>query len=303
MKIVILDGATIIQNDLMWDGLAAIGELEAHDRTDESHVIQTIGDAEAVFTSKCRMSAEVMDACRNLKFIGALATGYDNIDIKAARKRGIAVCNVPAYSTDAVAQHTFALILEITNQVGLNNAAVQSGEWSRTSDFCLSINPIIQLAGKSLGVIGYGNIGRKVAAIAEAFGMKVNIYSRDIEAAMKSDIITVHCPATEENKGFINKEFIGHMKDGAIFINTARGALVNERALAEALRAGKLSAAAVDVLDGEPPRPDNPLIDAPNIFITPHVAWASVEARSTICRVSAENLKSFIEGGRLNRVD
>ena len=303
MKIVILDGATIIQNDLMWDGLAAIGELEAHDRTDESHVIQTIGDAEAVFTSKCRMSAEVMDACRNLKFIGALATGYDNIDIKAAREKGIAVCNVPAYSTDSVAQHTFALILEITNQVGLNNAAVQSGEWSRTSDFCLSINPIIQLAGKSLGVIGYGNIGRKVAAIAEAFGMNVNIYSRDIEAAMKSDIITVHCPATEENKGFINKEFIGHMKDGAIFINTARGALVNERALAEALRAGKLSAAAVDVLDGEPPRPDNPLIDAPNIFITPHVAWASVEARSTICRVSAENLKSFIEGGRLNRVD
>ena len=196
MKIVILDGATIIQNDLMWDGLAAIGELEAHDRTDESHVIQTIGDAEAVFTSKCRMSAEVMDACRNLKFIGALATGYDNIDIKAAREKGIAVCNVPAYSTDSVAQHTFALILEITNQVGLNNAAVQSGEWSRTSDFCLSINPIIQLAGKSLGVIGYGNIGRKVAAIAEAFGMKVNIYSRDIEAAMKSDIITVHGPAT-----------------------------------------------------------------------------------------------------------
>lgn len=303
MKIVILDGATIIQNDLMWDGLAAIGELEAHDRTDESHVIQTIGDAEAVFTSKCRMSAEVMDACRNLKFIGALATGYDNIDIKAARKRGIAVCNVPAYSTDAVAQHTFALILEITNQVGLNSEAAKSGEWSRADDFCLSINPIIQLAGKSLGVIGYGNIGRKVAAIAEAFGMKVNIYSRDIEAAMKSDIITVHCPATEENKGFINKEFIGHMKDGAIFINTARGALVNERDLAEALRTGKLSAAAVDVLDGEPPRPDNPLIDAPNIFITPHVAWASVEARSTICRVSAENLKSFIEGGRLNRVD
>ena len=228
MKIVILDGATIIQNDLMWDGLAAIGELEAHDRTDESHVIQTIGDAEAVFTSKCRMSAEVMDACRNLKFIGALATGYDNIDIKAAREKGIAVCNVPAYSTDSVAQHTFALILEITNQVGLNNAAVQSGEWSRADDFCLSKNSIVQLAGKSLGVIGYGNIGRKVAAIAEAFGMKVNIYSRDIEAAMKSDIITVHCPATEENKGFINKEFIGHMKDGAIFINTARGALVNE---------------------------------------------------------------------------
>lgn len=303
MKIVILDGATIIQNDLRWDELSYIGELEVHERTDEAKVVSTIGKAEAVFTSKCHMNAEVMDACSNLKFIGALATGYDNIDIKAAKERGIAVCNVPAYSTDSVAQHTFALILEITNQVGLNDEAVQSGEWSRADDFCLSKNSIIQLAGKSLGIIGYGNIGRKVAAIAEAFGMKVNIYSRDREAVIKSDILTVHCPATEENKGFINKEFIRQMKDGAILINTARGTLVNEKDLAEALCSGKLTAAAVDVLDGEPPRQDNPLIGVPNLFITPHVAWASVEARSTICRVSAENLKSFIEGDRLNRVD
>lgn len=303
MKIVILDGITVTQKDLRWDELSAIGELEVHERTDQAQAIRTIGEAEAVFTSKCHINAEVMDACPNLKFIGALATGYDNIDIKAARERGIAVCNVPAYSTDSVAQHTFALILEITNQVGLNNVAVQSGEWSRADDFCLSKNSIVQLVGKSLGIIGYGNIGRKVAAIAEAFGMKVNIYSRDREAAIKSDIITVHCPTTEENKGFINKEFIGQMKDGAVLINTARGALVNERDLAEALCSGKLSAAAVDVLDGEPPRQDNPLIGVPNLFITPHVAWASVEARGTICRVSAENLKSFIEGGRLNRVD
>lgn len=303
MKIVILDGITITQKDLRWDELSAIGQLEVHERADETQVIRTIGKAEAVFTSKCHINAEVMDACPDLKFIGVLATGYDNIDIRAAKERGIAVCNVPAYSTDSVAQHTFALILEITNQVGLNNGAVQSGEWSRADDFCLSKNSIVQLTGKSLGIIGYGNIGRKVAAIAEAFGMKVNIYSRDREAAIKSDILTVHCPATEGNKGFINKEFIGQMKDGAILINTARGALVNERDLAEALCAGKLSAAAVDVLSGEPPRPDNPLIGAPNIFITPHVAWASLEARSTICRVSAENLKSFIDGGRLNRVD
>ena len=210
---------------------------------------------------------------------------------------------MPAYSTDSVAQHTFALILEITNQVGLNNTAVQSGEWSRAKDFCLSLNPIIQLAGKSIGIIGYGNIGGKVADIAKAFGMKVNIYSRDREAAMKSDIITVHCPATEENRGFIDRDFIGQMKDGAVLINTARGALINEEDLAEALRSGKLSAAAVDVLSGEPPRQGNPLIGVPNLFITPHVAWASVEARATVCRVSAQNLKSFIEGGRLNRVD
>ena len=303
MKIVILDGITVTQKDLRWDDLSAIGELEVHDRTDEAQTIRAIGDAEAVFTSKCHINAEVMDACPSLKFIGVLATGYDNIEIKAAKERGIAVCNVPSYSTDSVAQHAFALILEITNRVGLNNEAVQSGEWSRSKDYCLSKNSIIQLAGKSLGIIGYGNIGRKVAAIAEAFGMKVNVYSRDKEAALKSDVVTIHCPATEENKGFINKDFIAQMKDGAILINTARGVLVNERDLADALRSGKLSAAAVDVLGGEPPRDDNPLIGAPNIFITPHIAWSSAEARKTICRVSAQNLKSFMDGGRLNRVD
>lgn len=303
MKIVILDGITVTQKDLRWDDLSAIGELEVHDRTDEAQTIRAIGDAEAVFTSKCHINAEVMDACPSLKFIGVLATGYDNIEIKAAKERGIAVCNVPSYSTDSVAQHAFALILEITNRVGLNNDAVQSGEWSRSKDYCLSKNSIIQLAGKSLGIIGYGNIGRKVAAIAEAFGMKVNVYSRDRQTALKSDVVTIHCPATEENKGFINKDFIAQMKDGAILINTARGVLVNERDLADALRSGKLSAAAVDVLSGEPPRDDNPLIGAPNIFITPHIAWSSAEARKTICRVSAQNLKSFMEGGRLNRVD
>ena len=303
MKIVILDGITVTQKDLRWDDLSAIGELEVHDRTDEAQTIRAIGDAEAVFTSKCHINAEVMDACPSLKFIGVLATGYDNIEIKAAKERGIAVCNVPSYSTDSVAQHAFALILEITNRVGLNNDAVQSGEWSRSKDYCLSKNSIIQLAGKSLGIIGYGNIGRKVAAIAEAFGMKVNVYSRDRQTALKSDVVTIHCPATEENKGFINKDFIAQMKDGAILINTARGVLVNERDLADALRSGKLSAAAVDVLGGEPPRDDNQLIGAPNIFITPHIAWSSAEARKTICRVSAQNLKSFMDGGRLNRVD
>ena len=303
MKIVILDGISITQKDLWWEELSEMGELEVHDRTEDDEAAESIGDAEIVFTSKCPISREVMDACPQIKFTGSLATGYDHIDLKAARERGIAVCNVPAYSTDSVAQHTFALILEITNQVVLNNTAVQSGEWSRAKDFCLSLNPIIQLAGKSIGIIGYGNIGGKVADIAKAFGMKVNIYSRDREAAMKSDIITVHCPATEENRGFIDRDFIGQMKDGAVLINTARGALINEEDLAEALRSGKLSAAAVDVLSGEPPRQGNPLIGVPNLFITPHVAWASVEARATVCRVSAQNLKSFLEGGRLNRVD
>lgn len=302
MKIVILDGATITQNDLSWSELEAIGELEVHERCEPSKVTQFIGDADAVFTSKCKMTAEIMDSCPNLKFIGALATGYDNIDIEAAGERKIAVCNVPAYSTESVAQHTFALLLEITNQVALNNDAVLTGEWAGSKDFCLYKNSIVQLSGKSLGIVGYGNIGKKVGAIAETFGMKVNVYSRDRQAAITSDVVTLHCPATAENRGFVNREFISQMKDGAILINTARGALINESDLAEALCSGKLAAAAVDVLDGEPPRSDNALIGAPNLFVTPHVAWASLEARATICSVSADNLKSFIEGGMLNRI-
>lgn len=302
MKIVILDGATITQNDLSWGELEKIGSLEIHERCEPSKVAQFIGDADAVFTSKCKMTAEVMDSCPNLKFIGALATGYDNIDIKAARERKIAVCNVPAYSTESVAQHTFALLLEITNQVALNNDAVQTGEWASSKDFCLSKNSIVQLSGKSIGIVGYGNIGKKVGAIAEAFGMNVNVYSCDKQAAITSDVVTLHCPATAENRGFVNREFISQMKDGAILINTARGALINESDLAEALCSGKLAAAAVDVLDGEPPRNDNALIGVPNLFVTPHVAWASLEARSTICSVSVDNLKSFIEGGLLNRI-
>lgn len=302
MKIVILDGYTANPGDISWEELEAMGELEIHDRTPQEKVVETIGDAEVIYTSKNKINGEIMDACPNLKFIGVLATGYDNIDIKAAKDRGIAVCNVPGYSTDPVAQHTFALLLEITNHVALHNAAVQAGEWSAADDFCIVKKPISQLAGKSLGIIGYGNIGRKVASIAEAFGMTVNIYSRDKEAAMKSDIVSLHCPATAENRGFINRQFISQMKDGAILINTARGALINEADLAEALSSGKISAAGIDVLDGEPPRADNPLIGAPNCFITSHIAWASKEARTTICKVSASNLASFLSGGTDNRL-
>lgn len=302
MKIIISDGYTINPGDLSWSALEALGDVTVCDRTPQEELTGLIGDAEVLFTSKNKVTAEVLDACPNLKFIGVLATGYDNVDTAAARERGVAVCNVPGYSTDPVAQHTFALILEITNSVGLHNAAVQNGEWSASKDFCIVKKPVSQLAGKSLGIIGYGNIGRKVAAIAEAFGMTVNIYSRDRQAALQSDIVTLHCPATAENRGFINKEFISQMKDGAILINTARGALINEAELAEALTSGKIAAAGLDVLDGEPPRPDNPLIGAPNCFITSHIAWASREARNTICQVSASNLKSWMEGGMLNRI-
>lgn len=302
MKIIISDGYTINPGDLSWSALEALGDVTVCDRTPQEELTGLIGDAEVLFTSKNKVTAEVLDACPNLKFIGVLATGYDNVDTAAAREHGVAVCNVPGYSTDPVAQHTFALILEITNSVGLHNAAVQNGEWSQSKDFCIVKKPVSQLAGKSLGIIGYGNIGRKVAAIAEAFGMTVNIYSRDRQAALQSDIVTLHCPATAENRGFINKEFISQMKDGAILINTARGVLINEADLAEALSSGKIAAAGLDVLDGEPPRPDNPLIGAPNCFITSHIAWASREARNTICQVSAANLKSWMEGEELNRI-
>ena len=302
MKIIILDGATINPGDLSWSSLEKMGELQVYDRTSKDRVIERIGKSEAIFTSKNKITGSVMDACPNLKFIGVLATGYDNIEIDAAAERHIAVCNVPGYSTEPVAQHTFALILEITNNVGLHNAAVEEGQWCEAPDFCMVKRPIRQLCGKSLGIIGYGHIGSRVGEIAKAFGMTVNIYSRDPEAAIQSDILTLHCPATAENAGFINKAFIEKMKDGAILINTARGALINEEDLAEALRSGKLAAAAVDVVNGEPPARANPLLHAPNLYITPHIAWATKEARALICSTSAENLSGFLRGERLNRI-
>ena len=302
MKIAVLDAVTINPGDLSWEKVSSLGETKIFDRTPPEKVIETIGDADAVFTSKVKITREVMDACPNMKFISLLATGYDNVDLAAAGERGIAVCNIPAYSTETVAQHTFALILELTNRVGLHNQAVQTDEWSASPDFCLIKGGISQLSGKSLGIIGYGNIGRRVAAIAEAFGMTVNIYSRDRQAAITSDIVSLHCPATPENRGFINADFISQMKDGAILINTARGALIHEADLAAALSSGKISAAGLDVLNGEPPRAGNPLIGAPNCIITPHIAWASLEARKTICEVSGDNLKSWMEGGMLNRI-
>lgn len=303
MKIVILDGFTINPGDLSWSGLEALGQVTAYDRTAAQDVISRIGDAQAVFTSKNKITEEVLNACPNVKFIGVLATGYDNIDLAAARSRGIAVCNVPGYSTEPVAQHTFALLLEICNSVALHSDAVHSGQWCNAPDFCLNKKPLIQLSGKSMGIIGYGNIGKKVAAIAQAFGMSVNIYSRDPEETLKSDVISLHCPATPENKGFINADFLAKLKDGAILLNTARGALVNEADLAAALRSGKLAAAGVDVVDGEPMKKDSPLLGAPNLFITPHIAWSTKSARQTICEESAANLKSWLDGGNHNRID
>lgn len=302
MKIVNLDAYTIHLNDLDWNELAQLGDLVTYDRIAPEDVIPAIEDAEAVFTSKVKFTKAVIDAAPKLKFIGVTATGYDNIDLAAAKARGIAVCNVPTYSTESVAQHTFALILELTNHVGRYTALVREHQWENAPDFTFIDRPLLQLSGRSLGIIGYGSIGRRVAQIAEAFGMTVHIYSKEPEAAVQSDILTLHCPATPDNKGFVNKDFISKMKDGAILINTARGALLNEDDVADALKSGKLAAAAVDVVNGEPPRKGHPFIGLENLYITPHIAWSTKEARAVITKTSAANLKSFLTGGDLNRI-
>lgn len=302
MKIVVLDGATI-DPELSWSGLSQIGELTVYPRTLEEMIVNRIGDADAAFVSKISFTKEILSSCENLKFIGVMATGYNNVDLKACREMNIAVCNIPAYSTDAVAQHTFALILEICSNVALHNKSVKDGDWFNSEDFAYWKAPITLLRGKSLGIIGYGNIGKMVARIAEAFGMTVNIYSQNKEAAIKSDILTLHCPATESNTGFINKEFISQMKDGAILINTARGTLINEADVAEALKAGKLSAAGMDVLSKEPAEKTNPLVPLQNCFITPHMCWTPKEMRQIIMDGCVANLNSFIKGETLNRVD
>lgn len=302
MKIVNLDAYTIHLNDLDWNELAQLGDLVTYDRIAPEDVIPAIEDAEAVFTSKVKFTKAVIDAAPKLKFIGVTATGYNNIDLAAAKARGIAVCNVPAYSTESVAQHTFALILELTNHVGRYTALVREHQWENAPDFTFIDRPLLQLSGRSLGIIGYGSIGRRVAQIAEAFGMTVHIYSKEPEAAVQSDMLTLHCPATPDNKGFVNKDFISKMKDGAILINTARGALLNEDDVADALKSGKLAAAAVDVVNGEPPRKGHPFIGLENLYITPHIAWSTKEARAVITKTSAANLKSFLTGGDLNRI-
>lgn len=302
MKIVNLDAYTIHLNDLNWNELAQLGDLVTYDRVAPEDVIPAIENADAVFTSKVKLTKEVIEACPNLKFIGVTATGYDNIDLDAAKARGIAVCNVPAYSTESVAQHTFALILEITNHVGHYTELVHEHQWENSLDFTFIDRPLTQLSGRSLGIIGYGSIGKRVARIAEAFGMTVHVYSKDPDAAVQSDILTLHCPATADNRGFINKDFISKMKDGAILINTARGALLNEDDVADALKHGKLAAVAVDVVNGEPPRKGHPFIGLENLYITPHIAWSTREARAVITKTSAANLKSFLAGDDLNRI-
>lgn len=302
-KAAILDGISIVQSDLSWEPVGRLCSFTVYDRTSPHELEERIKNLDGFFTSKCKITEELMKKSPKLKFIGVTATGFDNVDVKAAESLGIAVCHVPAYSTDAVAQHVFALILEIENRTGYYGAQVASGRWQNCKDFTFFDLPTHTLSGMSLGIVGYGSIGKQVARIAEAFGMTVNIYSRNRDAALKSDILTLHCPLTAENEGFVNADFISEMKDGAVLINTARGKLVNEEDLAAALKSGKLSFAALDVLSVEPPERDNPLIGLDNCIITPHIAWMPRECRERVVDTCAANLKSFLDGGSLNRVD
>ena len=320
MKIVILDGYTVNHGDLSWDGLKEFGELTVYDRTpkDPETILSRIGDAEAVLENKINMSREIMDACPNLKYIGEIATGYNNVDIQAAREKGIIVTNIPAYSTNSVAQLTIALLLEICHHTAHHNDLVHQGAWTGCADsmFYDHSYPLIELAGKTLGIIGFGQIGQSVARIARAMGMNVIAHSRSVreegkaladyvsldELFARSDVISLHCPLFPETKGIINAENIVKMKDGVIILNTSRGLLINEAELAATLQNGKVYAAGVDVVSEEPMRADNPLLGAPNCFITPHMAWMPTEARSRLIDIAVNNLRAYLNGKPINNV-
>ena len=317
MKIVILDAYTANPGDLSWDGIARYGDLTVYDRTPADRITERIGNADIVFTNKTVLTGEILEECPNVRFIGVLATGYNVVDTAFAKKAGITVCNVPAYSTDAASQSAIALLLEICNNVGLHSREVRYGRWCGCEDFCFTVKPVIELTGKTMGIIGLGNIGRKTAGTAIALGMNViasTKESRDVpesghfryaeteEIFKASDVIVLHCPLTDETRGIINKDTIRMMKDGVILINNGRGPLLNEQDTADALNSGKIYAAGLDVLSTEPPRPDNPLLTANNCYITPHISWASKEARRRLIDISADNLGMFLKGTPINTV-
>lgn len=317
MKIVILESKAVNPGDLSWDMIRQFGDVAIYDRTPVEEAAARIGDAEVILINKTPITGQLMDACPNLKLICVEATGYNVVDCEAAKARGILVCNVPAYSTDCVAQFTFALLLELCCQVGLHNDSVHKGDWCRSPDFCYWLTPQMELAGKVIGIIGFGKIGRAVGKIAKAFGMRVLAYNRsrcpegeaigeyvDLDTLLAcSDIISLHCPMTELTRELINATTLAKMKDGVILLNTARGGLVNEVDLAAALKAGKLRGFGADVVSAEPITADNPLLTAPNCILTPHMAWAPVEARQRIIDITVQNIQGYLNGIPINVVN
>lgn len=310
MKIVILDGQTLNPGDLTWDHFYALGDVDYYENSTEDQVIERIGDAEIVVTNKIVIDEKIM-AATQIKYIGVTATGFNIVDTDAAKKRGIVVTNIPSYGTDAVAQHTFALLLELSNHVAVHDKAVKEGLWHRCDDFCFWQKPLTELAGKTIGIIGFGRIGQAVAKIASAFNMKVQIYSRqphelhvDLNTLFKtSDVISLHCPLTEETKHIINKEALDMMKPNAMIINTSRGPLIDEKALFDALKNHQINAAGIDVLDEEPPVSEHPLIHLENCVVTPHIAWAAKEARKRLMDTAVDNIKGFMNSAIINQVN
>ena len=320
MKIVVLDGYTENPGDLSWDGLGRLGELTVYDRTsltDEDEAISRIGDAEVVFTNKTPITKKVIDACPGVKFISLLSTGYNVVDYAYAAEKGIPVANVPTYGTASVSQFSIALLLEVCHHIGHHDASVHAGNWANCIDWCYWDYPLIELEGKTMGVIGFGRIGQAEGRIAKALGMKVLAYDlypndtgREIAEYVdldtlyaQSDVITLHCNLTPENTGMINKGSIAKMKDGVILINNARGQLIDEQDVADALNSGKMGAAGLDVVYTEPIRGDNPLLKAKNCIITPHISWAPKESRQRIMDCAVANVRAYLEGSPINVVN
>ena len=312
MKIIVLDGYAANPGDLSWDALAALGELTVYDRTDAKDVVSRIGDAQVILTNKTLITQAVLEACPSLRYVGVLATGYNVVDLEAAKQQNVVVTNIPAYSTAAVAQFTFALLLELCHRVGHHADAVAQGRWTASEHFCFWDYPLMELAGKTIGLIGYGQIGQATAAVARALGMKVLAYTPrgngpdfvPLETLLKeSDVISLHCPLTPANQGMINRETIAQMKDGVLLLNTARGGLIVDQDLRDALLSGKIAAAAVDVATAEPIPADNPLLGLENCLITPHIAWAPKEARIRLMNIAVENVRQFLAGTPVNQVN
>ncbi len=316
-KIVILDGYTENPGDLSWEGLAKLGALTVYERTDAKDVVARIGDAEIVYTNKTPITRETIHACPNLKFISVLATGYNIVDVAAAKERGIPVTNIPTYGTAAVGQFAIAMLLEICHHVAHHSDAVHQGRWASCPDWCFWDYPLIELAGKTMGILGFGRIGRTTGRIAKAMGMRVIAYDAhaddegreiaeyvDLDTLLSSaDVIALHCPLFPETEGIINKDNIAKMKDGVIILNNSRGPLIVEQDLCDALNAGKVYAAGLDVVSTEPIRPDNPLLGAKNCLITPHISWAPKESRQRLMDVAVSNLKAYLDGAPINVVN
>lgn len=320
MKIVVLDGYTENPGDLSWEALGKLGELTVYDRTsltDEQEAISRIGDAEVVYTNKTPLTGAVLDACPNIKFIGVLATGYNVVDCACAKEKGIPVANVPAYGTAAVGQFAIALLLEICHHIGHHSDSVHQGEWAGSADFCYWHYPLIELDGKTMGIIGFGKIGQVTGRIAKAMGMKILATGSrpteegkaiaeyvDLDTLLaESDVIALHCPLFPETQGIISKETIAKMKDGVILINNSRGPLIVEEDLYNALESGKVAAAGLDVMSSEPVKADNILLKARNCIITPHISWASRECRQRIMDCAVKNLQAYLNGEPINVVN